>query len=127
MPDRIFAALEAGRNLSACWRVMSTEGIGESPVQHRSRAAATRTPDAAFPAAPGAPEAASLADVIERCFAAFGRQLGLPLVVRVVRRCRRELDISSGPAAPANVERLARERLHVLAASLDEELPVGGA
>jgi hypothetical protein len=40
--------------------------------------------------------------------------LSVSVVVAAVRRCRRELDIVSGPAMPEMVERLARERLRAL-------------
>lgn len=83
-------------------------------MRHRGRAAATRPADPATTAGRDVVDAGSLADVTERLFAAFETQLALPLIVRVVRRCRRELDIRSGPATLTSVERLARQRLHGL-------------
>ena len=53
----------------------------------------------------------SLADVVDRLGDEFDLRLGRTTVVRVVRRCRRELDIVAGPAIPEFVERLARQRL----------------
>ena len=52
-----------------------------------------------------------MADVIERMFDLFGPRLTMPTIVAVVRRCRRELDIVSGPALPEMLERLAFQRL----------------
>jgi len=60
------------------------------------------------------PESPPLPDVVERLFADFETQLGLPVILAVVRRCHRELDIVAGPALPELVERLARQRLHDL-------------
>jgi hypothetical protein len=59
-------------------------------------------------------ESPSLADVVERLSADFESQLTRPNVLAVTRRCRRELDIISGPALPEFVERLARQRLQDL-------------
>lgn len=84
-------------------------------MHHRDRPDAARLPGPAVPADRDTVEVGSLADVTEQLFAAFESQLDLPLIVRVVRRCRRELDIRSGPATPTSVERLARRRLHALA------------
>jgi hypothetical protein len=53
----------------------------------------------------------SLADVVERLRIAYEHQLSPATVIGVVRRCRRELDIISGPALPEMLERLARHRL----------------
>ena len=70
---------------------------------------------AAPPAAAGyrteASEAQSLADVVERLFAEFHPRLSMTVVLMTLRRCRRELDIVSGPALPELVERLGRQRL----------------
>jgi hypothetical protein len=55
--------------------------------------------------------AESLADAVERLFAEFEPKLPMAFVLATVRRCRRELDIISGPALPELVERLARQRL----------------
>lgn len=59
--------------------------------------------------------AESMADVIERLAAAFGSRVPPAVIVAVVRRCRRELDIVSGPPLPEMLERLARQRLTRLA------------
>lgn len=56
----------------------------------------------------------SLADVVERMFGIFESRLSLPTIVRVVRRCRRELDIEGGPG----LAELAHERLDGLAYGL---------
>jgi hypothetical protein len=56
-------------------------------------------------------EPESLADVVEHLFTVFESRLPLPMVVAVVRRCRRELDIVSGESLPELVERLAHQRL----------------
>jgi len=53
----------------------------------------------------------SLADVVERLCVLFQPRLTPHTVVTTVRRCRRELDIVSGPALPELVERLAKQRL----------------
>jgi len=63
-------------------------------------------------------ESPSLADVVERLFADFESELGLPVVVAVTRRARRELDIVAAPALPELVERLARQRLEDLVAEI---------
>jgi len=63
------------------------------------------------------PKSPPLADVVDRLFADFETQLALPVVLGVVWRCHRELDIVAGPALPELVERLARQRLHDLAAA----------
>ncbi len=60
--------------------------------------------------------AESVADVIERLFVVFGPRLGLSTVVQVVRDCRRDLDIVSGPQLPELLERLAHQRLSNLIA-----------
>ncbi len=57
----------------------------------------------------------SLADVVERMFAVFESQLSLSTIVRVVRRCRRELDIAPGPPVAGRLEERARQRLTDLA------------
>ncbi len=59
----------------------------------------------------------SLADIIERLFSDFEPELPLPTIVSVVRRCRRELDIIAGPALSETLEKLARQRLTLLANS----------
>lgn len=59
----------------------------------------------------------SLADITERLFARFEGAVPLPTIVRVVRRCRRELDIAGPGSLPELLERLARQRLQSLAAS----------
>jgi hypothetical protein len=69
----------------------------------------------------------SLADVVDRLGPEFNEPLGRTIVVLVVRRCRRELDIIAGPAVPEFVERLARQRLtdllaHSSSASADPGL-----
>jgi|KBSSwiStaDraftv2_1062776.scaffolds.fasta_scaffold48823_2 hypothetical protein len=53
----------------------------------------------------------STADVVERMFAIFEKHLSLATIVRVVRRCRRELDIAAGPS----LAELAHDRLTGLA------------
>jgi hypothetical protein len=58
------------------------------------------------------PDLNSLADVVERLYTEFESRLGLPVVITTVRHCRRELDITHGPALPELLERLARQRLH---------------
>jgi hypothetical protein len=80
--------------------------------EQRRAAAVTRSA-----AALGSAEV-SLADVVERMFALFESQLSLTTIVRVVRRCRRELDLSASPLVTEALERRARERLAVLAARL---------
>jgi len=49
--------------------------------------------------------------VVERMFAIFEKHLSLATIVRVVRRCRRELDIAAGPS----LAELAHDRLTGLA------------
>lgn len=60
-------------------------------------------------------ESDSLADVVERMFAAFESELSLETIVGVVRRARRELDVVAGPSLTEMLERLARQRLTNLA------------
>ena len=60
----------------------------------------------------------SLADVVERLFADFESEVGLPVVAAVARRARRDLDIVAAPALPELVERLARQRLQDLVADV---------
>ena len=59
----------------------------------------------------------SLADITERLFTRFEGAVPLPTIARVVRRCRRELDIAAPGALPELLERLAHQRLQTLAAS----------
>jgi hypothetical protein len=59
----------------------------------------------------------SLADVVERMFAIYEGELSLTTIVRVVRRCRRELDIVAPSALPEMLERLAHARLASLVAA----------
>lgn len=61
-------------------------------------------------------ESDSLADITERLFGAFEAQFGLAAIADIVRRCRGELDVVSGPALPELLERLAHQRLTDLAA-----------
>jgi len=56
------------------------------------------------------PRAASMAEVAERLHQRFAPELTLPAAIMVVRRCRRELEITSGPATPDRVEMLATHR-----------------
>ena len=60
---------------------------------------------------PDRADSASLADITERLFREFDGQLNLTTIVRVVRRCRRELDTTHGGMLPEMLERLARQRL----------------
>jgi hypothetical protein len=53
----------------------------------------------------------SLNDVVHRLFGEFRSDVSLAAVAITVRRCRRELDVVTGPALPEMVERLARQRL----------------
>lgn len=62
----------------------------------------------------------SLADAVERLFSAFEAQIGLATILSVVRRCRSELDVISGPALPELLERRAHQRLTDLAARADQ-------
>ncbi len=57
----------------------------------------------------------SLADVSERLYARFDGRLSLSTIARVVRGCRRELDITQGPMLHEILERLAHQRLTYLA------------
>jgi len=57
----------------------------------------------------------SMAEVVERLATVFDGRVRLPVIVAGVRRCRRELDIVSGPPLPEMLERLARQRLTTLA------------
>jgi hypothetical protein len=77
------------------------------PVRRHRRAAADADED-------DQPEM-SLADVVERMFALFEAQLSLATIVRVVRRCRRELDIRAVPLSTVSLEGMAHERLSLLA------------
>jgi hypothetical protein len=60
------------------------------------------------------PDVEPLADVVERLFDAFRCHFDAGAVVSTVRSCCRDLDISSAPALPELVERLARERMQSL-------------
>lgn len=75
----------------------------------RAANAVATEPDAGPGDRPG--EDASLADVIERMFAIFDKQLSLATIILVVRRCRRELDILASPLPAATLESMARQRL----------------
>jgi hypothetical protein len=59
----------------------------------------------------------SLADLVERLSAQFAPCVSLPVIVRTVRRCRRELDIAAAPLVPEQVELLARHRLSNIVAA----------
>lgn len=78
-----------------------------------------RAPTVGGPTGDSAPPddagAESMADVVERLATVFDGRVRLPVIVAVVRRCRRELDIVSGPPLPEMLERLARQRLTTLA------------
>jgi hypothetical protein len=52
----------------------------------------------------------TLADLVDRLAAQFGERVSVPLIVRTVRRCRRELDIVAAPAAPGEGGRQAGHR-----------------
>lgn len=58
-----------------------------------------------------------LADVVERLSAQFEARVSVPVIVRTVRRCRRDPDIAALPLVPDQVERLARHRLSNIAAA----------
>lgn len=62
------------------------------------------------------PEPPPLADVVERLCAVFAARLTRTDIVAVIQRCRDDLDTVPDPALPELVERLARHRLHNLAA-----------
>jgi len=76
---------------------------------YRSPSAVETSTESTSPAS--APDAKSLADAVERLSAEFQPELPAWLVLSTLRRCRRELDIISGPALPELVERLGRQRL----------------
>jgi hypothetical protein len=59
----------------------------------------------------------SLADMVERLCAQFEARVSVPVIVRTVRRCRRDLDIAAAPLVPEQVERLAYHRLTKFAAA----------
>lgn len=65
----------------------------------------------------------SLADVVEHLFAVFESRLPLPSIVAVVRRCRGELEITSGPPARRRLEQLAHRRLLALTGTASETPP----
>lgn len=54
---------------------------------------------------------AVLADVVERMVALFEPQLALTTIARVVRHCRRDLEIIAGRSPAEELERLAYNRL----------------
>lgn len=66
------------------------------------------------PVGPVEPDSQSLAAVIDRLIVVFGAQVSTATIVRIVRRCRRELDIISGPPLAEMLERLAYQRLRNL-------------
>jgi hypothetical protein len=72
--------------------------------------------ETAEPTRASTPDSDTLADVVERLFVVYQQQLSRTTIVMVARRCRRELDIISGPALPELLERLARQRLTTLTA-----------
>jgi len=59
---------------------------------------------------------AALADVVERMVTIFG-ELNVTTIARVVRQCRRDLEILSGGSHAEELERLAYERLLRLAST----------
>jgi len=79
---------------------------GHQPVRRR-RAVVAQSGDEQI----DEPSEASLADIVERMFTLFEHELSLATIVRVVRRCRRELDILAHPASAASLELMARQRL----------------
>jgi hypothetical protein len=88
----------------------------EAALENRAQPRESPVGGPARDAAPTDPAAAqSMADVVERLATVFDGRVRRPVIVAVVRRCRRELDIVSGPPLPEMLERLAHQRLTRLA------------